>query len=81
MIIEILGVEGCPNCTELVRETINILSRIQVSAYVEKITDQKVIGSYGPGVVPGFVLNGKLKAGGRRPSAAEILQWIKEEKM
>jgi hypothetical protein len=79
MKIEILGVEGCPNCTALVQETINILAQMQVPAGVEKVTDKAVIESYGPGAIPGFVINGRLKAGGRLPSRAEIIRWIREE--
>ncbi len=79
MKIEILGVEGCPNCTRLVQETINILAEIQVPAAVEKVVDKEVVQSYGPGAIPGFVINGELKAGGRLPVKAEIIRWIREE--
>lgn len=78
MKIEILGVEGCANCTRLVQETINILAGMQVPAAVEKVTDQAVVASYGPGAIPGFVIDGELKAGGRLPKKAEIREWVRE---
>jgi len=77
--IKILGVEGCPNCTNLVQTTINILSELQIAAGVEKVTDKKIVESFGPGAIPGFVINKKLKAGGRLPSRKEIVSWLKEE--
>lgn len=80
MKIEILGVEGCPNCTRLVQTTIDILAEMQVPAAVEKVVDPAVTASYGPGAVPGFVINGELKAGGRLPVRAEIIRWIGEER-
>lgn len=79
MKIEILGVEGCRNCTALVQETINILAELQVPATVDKVVDKAVVQSYGPGAIPGFVINGKLKAGGRLPVKAEIIRWVREE--
>ena len=81
MKIEILGVDGCPNCTQLVQETINILAQLQIPAGVEKVVEKEIINAYGSNVIPGFVINGKLKAGGRLPSKFEIIKWIKEESM
>ncbi|MTI83258.1 MAG: thioredoxin family protein [Firmicutes bacterium] len=67
--IKILGVEGCPNCTAMVQTTINIWSELQIAAGVEKVTDKKMVESFGPGAIPGFVINGKLKAGGKLPTS------------
>jgi len=79
MDIQILGVEGCSNCSALVQNTINILAQLQIPASVNKVTDQSVIQSYGQLAIPGFVINGQLKAGGRLPNKFEIIKWIKEE--
>lgn len=79
MRIEILGAEGCPTCTALLQETINIVCQMQVLAGVDKVTDKAVIESYGNNALPGFVINGKLKASGRLPSKSEIMRWIGEE--
>jgi hypothetical protein len=79
MKIEILGVDGCPNCTALVQDTIDLLAQLQIPAGVSKVTDQAVIKTYGQQVIPGFVINGKLKASGRLPNKAEIIKWVKEE--
>lgn len=81
MKIEVLGVEGCPNCTDLVQETINILAQLQIPAGVEKVVDKEVINTYGSNVIPGFVINGSLKTSGRLPNKSEIIKWIKEESM
>ncbi len=80
MKIEILGVESCVNCTALVQETINILAELGVEASVDKVVDPETVQSYGPGSIPGFVINGELKAGGRLPGREEIINWIKEER-
>jgi len=79
MDIQILGVDGCSNCSALVQDTIDILAQLQIPASLNKVTDQSVVQSYGKQAIPGFVINGKLKAGGRLPSKFEIIKWIKEE--
>jgi len=81
MKIQILGVDRCPNCTALVQETIDILAQLQIPAGVEKVVDKDVINTYGSSVIPGFVINGNLKASGRLPGKSEIIKWIKEELM
>ena len=79
MEIQILGVDGCSSCSALVQDTFDVLTQLQVPAAVNKVTDQSVIQAFGQQAIPGFVINGKLKVGGRLPSKFEITKWIKEE--
>lgn len=78
MEIRILG-PGCPRCGEVEKRTINALAELNVGADVQKISDIKKISEYKVFATPGLVINGKVKASGRVPSAEEIKKWIKEE--
>jgi len=57
---------------------INALAELKVAAAVEKITDIKVMMSYGILATPGLVINGKVKCAGRIPRPEEIIAWIQE---
>ena len=78
MEIRILG-PGCPRCGEVEKRTMNALAELNVAADVQKITDIKKIIEYKIMGTPGLVINGKVKASGRIPSADEIKNWIREE--
>jgi len=78
MEIRILG-PGCPRCGEVEKRTINALAELNVSADVQKISDIKKISEYNVFATPALVINGRVKAHGRIPSAEEIKKWIKEE--
>ena len=77
MEIKVLG-PGCPNCGEVEKRVINALAELKVAAAVEKITDIKVMMSYGILATPGLVINGKVKCAGRIPRLEEIKAWIQE---
>ena len=78
MEIRILG-PGCPRCREVEKRTFNALSDLNVGANVQKVTDIKKISAYKVFATPAMVINGKVKASGRIPSAEEIKNWIHEE--
>jgi small redox-active disulfide protein 2 len=78
MEIRILG-PGCPRCREVEKRTINVMADLNVGADVQKVTDIKKISAYKVFASPAFVINGKVKASGRIPSAEEIKNWIHEE--
>jgi small redox-active disulfide protein 2 len=77
MEIKVLG-PGCPKCSEVEKRVINALAELKVAAAVEKITDIKVMMSYGILATPGLVINGKVKSAGRIPRIEEIKAWIQE---
>jgi small redox-active disulfide protein 2 len=77
MEIKVLG-PGCPKCGEVEKRVINALAELKVAAAVEKITDIKVMMSYGILATPGLVINGKVKCAGRIPRPEEIIAWIQE---
>jgi len=77
MEIKVLG-PGCPKCGEVEKRVINALAELKVAAAVEKITDIKVMMSYGILATPGLVINGKVRCAGRIPRLEEIKAWIQE---
>jgi len=77
MEIKVLG-PGCPMCGEVEKRVINALAELKVAAAVEKITDIKVMMSYGILATPGLVINGKVRCAGRIPRLEEIKAWIQE---
>jgi small redox-active disulfide protein 2 len=78
MEIKILGT-GCPRCQEVEKRTLDVLSELNMSADVQKITDMKQIMEYRIMTTPGLVINGRVKCSGRLPSRGEIRNWIEEE--
>jgi len=78
MEIKVLG-PGCPKCGEVEKRVINALAELKVAAAVEKITDIKVMMSYGILATPGLVINGKVKCAGRIPRPEEIIAWIQAD--
>ncbi len=80
MDIQLLGVDGCPNCKKIEMYVYDVLVELDAMAAVEKITDAAGIKRIsGTNAVPGLVINGKVKFAGRIPSRAEIKKWISEE--
>jgi small redox-active disulfide protein 2 len=79
MEIRILGA-GCPRCDEVEKRTLNVLTRLNVAADVQKVKEIQEIAKYGILGTPGLVINGKIKSSGRIPSLEEIKKWIQEEK-
>ena len=78
MKIEILGV-GCAKChklEELVRE---IAKNEGINADISKVEDFKKIMNYGVMTTPALVIDGKVKAAGKIPSADEIKGWLKNK--
>jgi small redox-active disulfide protein 2 len=75
MKIEILGT-GCAKChklDELVRETIKTQG---IDAEVSKVEDIKKIMAYGVMTTPALVIDGKVKAAGKIPSAEDMKKLI-----
>lgn len=71
MIIKILG-SGCANCHRLEANARQALADLGLQADVEKVTDYADIAGYGVMRTPGLVVDERVVASGRVPSAAEI---------
>lgn len=75
MLIEILGT-GCAKCKKLEDLTKEVVHESGIDAYINHITDIKVIMNYGVMATPALVIDGVVKAAGKIPSRDEIRQWI-----
>lgn len=78
MNIKILGV-GCSRCKKLEKQINDILSRENISADIEKVTDVREMMKYGIMATPGLVINENLKSSGITLKDEQILNFIKEE--
>jgi small redox-active disulfide protein 2 len=78
MNIKILGV-GCSRCKKLEKQINDILTRENISADIEKVTDVREMMKYGIMATPGLVINEKLKSSGITLKDEQILNFIKEE--
>ena len=70
---------ACSRCDEVMTRTINVLAEMDLPADVQKITDLKKIAEYRVMMIPGLVINGKVKSIGKIPLKQEIKKWIEEE--
>ncbi|MEE8401978.1 MAG: thioredoxin family protein [Candidatus Hydrothermarchaeaceae archaeon] len=67
----LLGREGCPTCAELEMDTINVLSKLGISAELNHITNPEEVKKYNISP-PAFILDGSVKVVGRAPNIQEI---------
>ena len=75
--IKVLGA-GCPRCERLTQDVMAALERLGVAADVEHVADPARIGEYGVMGTPALVVNGKVVAAGRTPSAKEIERMLQK---
>ena len=75
MEIKILG-PGCSNCKRLYAEAEKAVALSGQPATITKVEAMEDIMSYGLLRTPGLVIDGKVVASGRIPSAAEIVTMI-----
>ena len=75
MIIKILGT-GCPKCKRLEQLTKEVLTELNVSAEVEKVTAVGDIMAYDIISTPALVINEAVLSSGKIPSKKEISEWI-----
>jgi small redox-active disulfide protein 2 len=69
--IKVLGA-GCPRCEKLAADVMATLEKLGLPADVEHVRDPARIGEHGVLGTPALVVNGKVVAAGRTPSAGEI---------
>ena len=77
MKIQILGT-GCSRCKTLTAHAEKAVQDLGLQTEIEKVTDIKDIMKFQILMTPGLVIDGKVKAAGRIPSAAEIKQMLLE---
>lgn len=77
MIIKILGA-GCSQCKVLEARVRELVSKNNIPATVEKVTELRDIMSYGIVATPGLVINEQIRSSGNVPNDDQILHWINE---
>jgi small redox-active disulfide protein 2 len=75
MEIKILG-PGCANCKRLYAEAEKAVAQVGQPATITKVEAMEDIVAYGILRTPGLVIDEKVVASGRIPSAAEIVTMI-----
>lgn len=75
MLIKILG-PGCRNCAALERATREALTRLDLHAQVEHVTDYAAIAGYGVMHTPALVLDEKVLLAGKVPTAMQIAELL-----
>ena len=75
--VKILG-SGCKKCQTLETKVKDIVSKNNIEAVVEKVTDIQEIVRYGIMMTPGLIINEKIKSYGIVPKDEQILAWLNE---
>ena len=73
--IKVLG-PGCANCINLEKICKEVVVENNIDAEIEKVTDYKVIMSYGIMSTPGFIVNGKVIHNGKLPTKSTLKHWL-----
>lgn len=74
--IKILGKNGCINCSNMFKNTIDILAEKNIAADCQHVTDLQEIMKYGVMSLPGLVINEKVVSYGKILSKADIEKYI-----
>jgi len=69
---------GCPNCTKLGENVINVLAKLDVPADVEKCTDLTKISQSGVWRTPGLSIDGEIVSQGKVLAISNIEKLINE---
>ena len=75
MIVKVLG-PGCRNCQRLEERTREALSRLGLTAEVEKVTDYGEIAAYGVLRTPGLVVDDEVVHSGSVPTTAHLVELL-----
>lgn len=78
MDIKVLGT-GCPRCRAVAELVNQVMKENNIEGTVKKVKDVGDIMAYGVMLIPGIVINDKVKFSGGIPKKEDILKWIKEE--
>ena len=79
MKIQILGT-GCARCKALASNAEKAVQELGLNAEIEKVTGIQDILKFEILMMPGLVIDGKVRAAGRVPSADEIKQLLVAKK-
>lgn len=75
MIIKVFG-PGCAKCTAAEAVVREAVAAAGVTAEIVKITDFQEMAAQGIFSTPAVAVDGVVKAMGRAPSKAEMMQWL-----
>jgi small redox-active disulfide protein 2 len=75
--VKVLGA-GCKKCQTLETKVRDIVSKNNIEATVEKVTDIQEIVRYGVMMTPGLIINEKVKSYGIIPKDDQLINWLKE---
>lgn len=75
--VKILGT-GCKKCQTLETKVRDLVSKNNIDAVVEKVTDIQEMVKYGIMMTPGLIINEKVKSYGIIPKDDQIINWLKE---
>ncbi|MBI4774057.1 MAG: thioredoxin family protein [Deltaproteobacteria bacterium] len=77
--IQVLG-PGCSQCERLEHIVMQILTEMNLGAFVEHVKNVKEIGEFGVMGAPALVINGKVVCVGKIPPVGKIKEWLLEAK-
>jgi len=75
--IKVLG-PGCPQCDQLEKTLMELLSELNLPAAIEHVRDMKEIAKYRIMSTPALLINGKVLAKGTVPAKDKIKKWLTE---
>jgi len=73
--IQILGT-GCPKCKKMAENAERAVQELGIECEIEKVTGINEIMSFGVMITPALAVDGELKAAGKVPSVAEIVNLV-----
>lgn len=76
--VKVLGT-GCKKCQTLEEKVKEVVSKNNIDAVVEKVTDINEMMNYGIMMTPGLVVNEKVKSVGIIPKDDQLIKWISGE--
>jgi len=77
--IRVLG-SGCSQCERLEQIVMQILTEMNLNAFVEHIKNAKEIAEFGVMGTPALVINGKVVCVGKIPPINNIKEWLLKAK-
>ena len=77
--IQVLG-PGCPQCEGLEKTVMQVLTEMNLDAFVEHVKDVKEIAEFGVMGTPALVINGQVVCVGKNPPVNKIKEWVLKAK-
>jgi len=73
--IQILGM-GCTKCQKMAQTAEEAAKALGIAYEIEKVSDMKLIMSFGVMTTPALVVDGVVKVSGRIPAPAELRKML-----